>query len=262
MQHLWQEEANARAISQITPPDEVVDFILKQPGLREVSEFMPDVLVEFVPQLAIPGFAGPLEPAIQTAYEASIRKCAARRSATSTFGSGLTTNSQSPACSEKFALRHPTFGDYRSSSVACSFVQGDGFIGPGPNVKAYDHIDYLVWLLSCDSDWLPRGVHEYLLRGMKEWAVWPWTPGSRESNYEGEAAGEFTIWLTSSEKRRRVKPSTIAMTDLRDRIIHTRQLLHLSEDPEELIERFLSEAVIDTWFDVQRERRARRRRSV
>jgi hypothetical protein len=132
MQHLWQEEAQTWSITQLTPPEEVVEFILTQPGLREASETMPKVLVELAPQLAIPGFAGPLEPAIQRAYEKSVRECEARKRTASTFGAGLTTTQQSPACDEEFALRHPTFGEYRPSSVACSFVQGNGYFGPSP----------------------------------------------------------------------------------------------------------------------------------
>ena len=36
MQHLWQEEAESRPITQMTPPDEVVQFIAYQPGLMEI----------------------------------------------------------------------------------------------------------------------------------------------------------------------------------------------------------------------------------
>lgn len=259
MQHLWQEEAQTRSITQMTPPEEVVQFILTQPGLREASESMPKVLVELAPQLAIPGFAGPLEPAIQRAYEESVRECEARRRNASAFGSGLTTTHQSPACDEEFALRHPTFGEYEPSSVACSFVQGNGFIGPSPNVRAYEHIDYLLWLLSCRSSWLPCSAHDYLLRGMKEWAAWSWQRGSASSDYESPAAGELSLWLLRSRQPRRFTPPATAMADLRDRFDYGRELLDLPESTDELVERFRSEDVINAWFEAQRKRRARRR---
>ncbi|HAX44538.1 MAG TPA: toll/interleukin-1 receptor domain-containing protein [Bryobacteraceae bacterium] len=252
MQHLWQEEARTRRITQITPPEEVVQFILTQPGLREVSEYMPEVLVELAPQLAIPGFAGPLEPAIQRAYAQSISVCEARRRNASTFGSGLTTTHQSPACDEEFALRHPTFGEYEPQSVACSFVQGNGLFGPSPNVRAYENIDYLLWLLSCRSSWLPCRAHDYLLRGMKEWAAWPWWRGSAESNYESPAAGELSDWLMRSRQPRRIALPATAMTDLRDRFGYGRELLDLPESADELVERFRSEDVLESWFEAKR----------
>ena len=258
MQHLWQEEAQTQRITQMTPPEEVVQFILTQPGLREASEYLPKVLVEFAPQLAIPGFAGPLEPAIQRAYEQSIRVCESRRGNASAFGSGLTTTHLSPACDEEFALRHPTFGEYQPSSVACSFVQGNGLIGPSPNVRAYDHIDYLLWLLSRRSCWLPHSTHDYLLRGMKEWAVWPWHRGSADSDYESSASGELSLWLMKSKQPRRIVPPAVAMTDLRDRCDYARELLDLPESTDELVERFQSEDVLKAWFEAQRRHRTRR----
>jgi hypothetical protein len=57
----------------MTPPDEVVQFITSQPGLMEICERIPSRLLEFAPQLAIPGFAGPLERRIEEAFQISVR---------------------------------------------------------------------------------------------------------------------------------------------------------------------------------------------
>jgi TIR domain-containing protein len=256
MQHLWQEEAEAREITQITPPNEVAHFILTQPGLREISERMPDVLVELAPQLAIPGFAGPLEPSIQSSYEMSSRDYEIRRSKADRSGSGLTVNGLCPLCDEEFALRHPTFGDYDPALVACGFVQGHAVFGPSPNVRAYEIIDYLVWFLSANSNWLPQATHAFLLRGMKEWAAWPW--GLTCSDYESPARGGLMDWLPEPGRMGRSTLTEAAKTDLRDRIRHSRATLLLPETTSELVERFISTAVIESWFDAQNRRQKRR----
>jgi len=256
MQHLWQDAAQELPVTQMTQPSEVVAFICGQPGLLEVCRRMPDMLLEHAPQLAIPGFAGPLEPVIEEMYQASVQECARRRVAKDRFGTALTTDGASPECAECLALRHPTFGNCRSGLVACGFVQGHG-AGFGPHTSAFGTVDYLLWLLSKKSDWLPRVHHAYLLQGMKEWAVWPWMGRESDSEYEGPQAGALWLLLMDSMRLRRFKLTPEATADLRDRIRHARTLPGLPESTEELVSRFLAERVIEEWFSAQRRRRQR-----
>jgi hypothetical protein len=259
MQHLWQQEAEVRPITQMTPPDEVIQFIVSQPGLMEVCERMPRRLLEFAPQLAIPGFAGPLERRIEEEFQLSVCECADRPRRQDKFGSAITINGLCPACDEEFALRHPTFGDYEPAMIACGFVQGNG-AGLGPLTKTYPAFDHLVWLLSSRSDWLLRPHHAYLLKGMKEWTVWPWMGKLNDSDYDGSHSG--ALWqqmhnaLDSSKRSITITPD--ARADLSDRIQHSRDVLGLPESLRDLIDRFMAEQVFETWLYKKKKMRNRR----
>ncbi len=258
MQHLWQEEAESRPITQMTHPDEVIHFIASKPGLDEVCERMPRRLLEFAPQLAIPGFAGPLEKLIDQEFQLSVRKYADRRAKQDRGGSALTTNGLCPACDEELSLRHPTFGDYEPAMVACGFVQGNG-AGLGPHTKAYAAFEYLIWLLSRRSDWLPRLHHAYLLKGMKEWAVWPWLGESSDSDYASIHAGALGRFLHNllDEPKHSITMTVEAQLDLRERIQYSRQILDLPESTSTLVDRFMAERVIEAWLSEESERKQR-----
>lgn len=143
--------------------------------------------------------------------------------------------------------------------VACGFVQGNGG-GFGPSTKAYPTFDYLIWLLSSQSDWLPRSHHAYLLQGMKEWTVWPWMGKASESDYDGTHSG--ALWrqlhdaLGCSDDS--ITLTDDAKLDLSDRIQHCREILRLSESVGNLTDRFVAEQVIETWLSEERKMRARR----
>lgn len=260
MQQIWQEEAEATPITQLTAPHEVTAFICRQPGLIEVCEHMPCILLEFAPQLAIPGFGGSLERVIDCAYQHSLLEQQRGRAGGDRGGSALTTNGLCPACEDCFALRHPTFGDYEPVHVACGYVIGNG-AGLGPHTSAFPIFDYLSWFLSKQSEWLPRKHHAYLLQGMKDWAQWPWWGGESDSEYKSAHAGALSLWLTDTKKRNRTKLPSEAAADLADRIDHSRQMLGLPESTSELMNRFLAEGIIEAWFRTQERRRRRRVRS-
>ncbi len=259
MQHIWQEESETKPITQLTPPPEVIEFISAQPGLLEVCEAMPDVLLEFAPQLAISGCGGPIERAIETAYQRSKQEQQQRRVEGCPGGSALTRNGLCPACEDCFALRHPSFGDYDAANVACGYVIGNG-AGLGPHTTAFPIIDYLIWFLSAKSHWLPRRQHAYLLQGMKDWAMWLWHGGESDSEYRGSEAGALFRWLTETKghDRRRLPPA--AASDVFDRINHCRELLGLPERTQELVDRFVAERIIEGWSDSRRQLLKRRAR--
>lgn len=256
MQHLWQQEAESRPITQLTPPDEVECFIRSQPGLLEVCTKMPEDLLEFAPQLALRGCAGTIEPVIEEAYKRSLRSAELQRAQKSTFGSGLTVNGLSPACDECFALRHPTFGDYKPGTIACYFGQGSG-AGLGPHTRAFTPLEYALWFLSKRSDWMPRKQHAFLLKGMKLWAVWPWSPSGREVRHLKKAGALWSLLFDSYEGRKRFKLSADARADLEGRIGLARRQLRLPESASQLVERFLDEGFIEHWFKQMAEMRSK-----
>ena len=254
MQHLWQTAAEQQPITQMTPPDEVIQFIRSQPGLMETCDRMPCRLLEFAPQLAIPGFGGPLEPRIEEEFRSSVRNHGERRAKQDQSGSALTVNALCPACDEEFALRHPTFGDYKADQVACGYVQGNG-AGLGPATRAFPYFDYLVWFLSSRSGWIPRPQHDFLLKGMKKWTAWLWMGHESSSDYTGVHAGALwrNLYKCLKSGRTSFTLTKSAQTDLHERIKHSRTILDLPESVPELIDRFMDERVIDEWLSQKRD---------
>lgn len=262
LQHMWQEAVETRSISQMSSPKETLEFIRSQPGLLDVCLRMPDRLLAFAPQLAIKGFGGELEGAIENSYRASMRMRSAARWGGDEFGSKLTKIGVTPACDEEFSLRHRTFGYYEPASVACMFVQGAGG-GLGPNCRAFPPIEHAVWLLSKQSEWLPRDRHSYLLQGMKDWAVWPWPENDRNSQYTHADAGALADLLATSANAKRKKEfrfTRAAMADLEARVAHARGILFLPEEAQQLTQRFLQEGFVESWFAAQSRRSGRQRR--
>lgn len=245
MQMQWEKEAEINAITQITRPEGVLEFIDSQPGLNEICHYYPDILAAYAPQLTIKGFGGDFENDFELLLENSIKKQRKYRDQKSDFGSGLTTNKLPPACSEEIALRHPTFGDYQSSTIACQFVQGE--LG-SPETKFYDTFEYIVWFLSSDAEWLPAKIRDFLIDGMKNWKVW-FTP-STDIRYDIAKIFLNSLWRAKSYKTFRFGKKT--KESLKDWIIHSFKVLNISDDPDIVIEKFLSNGFIEHYFAKRR----------
>ena len=225
MQHLWQNEAEDRPITQMTPPDEVLRFICHQAGLLSFCRAHPEALVGHAPQLTIPGKGGVIEEVIEEYYQRSVAEWSTRRQRGDKTGTALTKDNQCPTCGEEVALRHPTFGNHKAAFIACGFVQGFG-AGLGPHTRAFSIMDYAVWFLSEKSSWLPPAHHTYLLQGMKDWAQWLWMQGSNGTEYNGPCNGALG---SATDAPGRFKMTASPLTDLTDRIDHSRNLLGLPE---------------------------------
>lgn len=261
MQMLWQEEANARPITQVTHPDAVHEFINAQPGLFERACEFPPYVAAYAPQLTIRGLGGPFEPYFEAWYQNSVEIQAKKREVDSTSGSALTLNGLAPACTEAVALRHPMFGDYEPAMIASNYVMCDP-VASGPETQFYDVIDYVAWLLSSQSDWLPRHTHAYLLAGMQGWAVWPWSNG--HSSYTGfkggETAGSLVERLHAARSYKTFKLTRAARIDLTERLEFSSRLLGLPESGGELAGRLIARGFIESWFATKDEQRRRRKK--
>ena len=66
---MWQQAAEERKISQLTPPGDVLDFIDSFPGLADAALQNPSYLLSYAPQLALPGAAGWLQETIDETFE-------------------------------------------------------------------------------------------------------------------------------------------------------------------------------------------------
>lgn len=241
MQIQWEKEAEQNSVSQITHPEIVLDFINSLPGLKKICHEYPDILAAYAPLLTIKGFGGDFENDFDLLLEKSIKKQRKYRKQKSDFGSGLTTNKLPPACSEEIALRHPTFGDYQSSTIACQFVQGE--LG-GPETKFYDTFEYIVWFLSTDAKWLPTKIRNFLIDGMKNWNVWS-TP-STDIRYELAETFLNSLWRAKSYKTFRLGKKT--KDSLKNWINHSLKVLNIEDDPAIILDKFVSNGFIERYY--------------
>lgn len=143
MQMIWEGEAEAQRITQITEPAEVLDFINSQNGLLETCLNYPDFLATYAPQLTIKGFGGEFEAVFDEAAKATKNEC--------------------------FVLRQPLPEASEADRLTCQYVQGELH---GPPCRYYLHTEYLVWLLSDKSGWLPPAIRASLIAGFRSWATW------------------------------------------------------------------------------------------
>lgn len=151
LQMVWQQGAEAQGICQITPPEEVHSFIDRMPGLASTCWDYPQFLASYAPQLVIPGFGGDFEKLFDEMYQSALEK---------------------GRIPDFLDLRRTDISSLSSddlASIACNFVQGDI---NGPEVQFHEHMDYIAWLLSSASDWLPSQVGSLLCTGMRDWGVW------------------------------------------------------------------------------------------
>jgi hypothetical protein len=259
LQMAWRKEAAEQPITQITKPDLVHDFIASQPGLHEACTEHVHYLTTYAPQLVIRGFGGPYENDIEEMYQRSVVEGERRRASNDRFGSGLTTDGRAPGCDEDFALRDPEFGKYEAASLACGFVQGN-HVANGPPVRYYAPIDYAVWLLSADSEWLPAPIRQVLTRGIAEWGAWPWRAYEQEAVEEfgfneQPFTGKFAEALHRARTRKTFRPGADARRDLEHRLALSVHLLCLPEDAETLASRLLTADFLDHYYAKKSKRR-------
>ncbi len=252
-QNFWQERAADLRISQVTHPNEVMDFIQSTPAMEDVCCENINYLIAYAPQLTIRGFGGPFEDIIESVYLQSVCKCGQKREKHLSNGTGLTINGLPPACGENIALRHPTFGDYGASFIACDFVQGDIF---GPPVKVFAEVDYAAWLISDKSIWMPSATRQYLIDGIGEWGVWPWVDNRVPDIYDLERCepwphmGDLVHAIMDFCGRKIVANNVFTVTsnlldDIQYRLEYSRRLLGIDDDTEVLTRRFLASGIIE-----------------
>jgi hypothetical protein len=259
---IWQQEADSRPITQITPPELIHEFIASYPGLDEACADNLHYLISYAPQVAIRGFSRVYEEEIESAYQRSLGACARNRTSGSGFGSALTTDHQPPTCDDEFALRDPEFGKLEAPVVACGFVQGN-YVASGPPVMFYSHIDYAAWLLSEKSKWLPAAIRDYLTQGMAGWGAWLWHSHERRAiedfGFEDQDfTGVFARLLSSSNERSELDLSDDAHRDLEHRLAFSSSLLKLPEDGAGLSARILETDFLDHYYQDKNRQRKRR----
>ncbi len=234
LQLRWSEAAEIEKISPLTPPEEVLKFISNQPGLYEVCKMFPTLLIEYAPQLTIPGMGGDFECIFDELYQQSVKKYSKMLAEGNTAGTGLTINREVPLCDEEWALRDSVFGDYEPVHIVCEYFSGGMF---GPPVSPYSHADHLVWLLSDSSNWLPQKIHDYFIEGMATWGTWLWDAYS--GGVEWKFKGELGNALYKNGKKKDFRWTTRTKKDAINCFADSIKTLSLVESPETILERFI-----------------------
>jgi hypothetical protein len=239
MQLEWEREAEKQKITQITNPKKVLAFIERMPGLKEVCHKYTGLLAEYAPQLTIKGFGGEFEAYFEEMLRKSIAKQKKLQQQNSPSGTGLTTDKKVPLCDQEISLRHDKFGNYEPGFITCSFVQGELM---GPQTRYYEHFDYLVWLLSSESDWLPHEIKKFLLSGFKEWTVWCQYPMHQETG------ATFRYALCKAKKISDFKLTSKIKQSLVNLIQESVKNLRLKEKPEEILNNFIKENLVEAFI--------------
>ena len=209
----WEKEAEAQKITQISEPAKVLRFIATMPGLPEVCHEFPVWLAAYAPQLTIPGLGGEFEEG---------------------FDELLATGSSA----DELILRRvdPETAAADAAHAACQFVQGSLF---GPHSMFYETFDYLVWLLSEDSKWLPAPYRSFLRRGMREWAQWitPTAPHIGEDT--------FFEWVTALKATgAEHPPPQNVLRQLQEMFAKSVTITGVEDSVERLVREFLDGAYV------------------
>lgn len=134
-QMTWQRADEAHPISQVTPPEKVLEFIDRQPGLADACIENPSYMLSYEPQLALPGAAGWLQQTVDETWEWARSR---------TAGGGVEPDS---AEGRRGLLHGPSYLVLRDIEVvkvdralaACAWAHGEL---NGPPVRVYELIDY------------------------------------------------------------------------------------------------------------------------
>lgn len=241
LQMLWQQEAEENHISQLSHPNEVLEFIETQPGLKNACINQPQKVAFYFPQLAIRNFGGFFESKFEDLLNAG------------------TKYKSKHECEEEVAFRHPQLGHYDLSELACFYFTGSGG-GIGPSTRQYDLVDCLIWLLSNKSLWLPTKIRNVLFKGMTEWGVWDWQENNNSiSDFKSNpSTGALSEALYRTTETRPFKLTKKIERDIRTRIQHSKGILHLPQNVNELFEIFMKKEIIESWIKSKHEMQKRR----
>jgi hypothetical protein len=249
MQLNWVQKANSIPITPLTHYQQVHKFIHNCPGLFETCQAFPSLLIEWAPQLTIPGFEGEFLDIIESSFQKSFKECSDQKERNSPWGTGLTIDKKTPLCDGDFALRAPNFANYEPEHIAYSYFHGSEF---GPTVSPFEDADHLFWLLSSDSEWLPKAIREYLLEGLAKSFTWVWGRLKPDKGGERDTCGVLQQNMFSAIANEKTTVSEEADDDLIQRISHSKKLLGFSNSVDEIKRRFISQRVIDKTIEAEK----------
>jgi hypothetical protein len=244
----WVREADAQGIDLTTEPGRVHDFLAGHPALLEVCCDYPMLAAEYAPQITIIGFGGDLEQIFEDHYQKSLTKPGDRN--------------PGKLCAEEWMLRHPELAGFSDYSVAYHWFSSGMF---GPPVRLHHEADYLFWLLSEASAWVPGHIRTALTSGMiGMWNGWMWHEhqssdelGDRTWQHRGALARAVFEAIETGKKD--VAWTQSVATDVLGRAEVAAHCLDLPEVPEELVQNFRDAKVTRRAIRDERMMRSRRK---
>lgn len=249
MQMMWQQKANELEITQITKPEIILSFINSTPGLSDICISNISLIAIYAPQLTIKGSGGKFEKHFDNYYRKSLEKNTIQRQRKEIGGRGLTTTGLYPKCEKEICFRDPDFGEYKSSTIACNFVQGP-LMGPSP--KYYETFDYLVWLVSSNSHWLPRKIRDFLIKGLKDWNCWLWDSYEiidYKSDKRISKFSDLALSLYESDNYKEFHLSKEHRIEIQKRIEASIYYMNLDDSVDKLYKRLIEdEKIIKHWY--------------
>ena len=232
MQLRWVTTAEELPVTPLTPPEQVHAFIHEHPGLLETCQDYPDLVVEYAPQLSIPGNEGELKESLEAAYRKSCGASDQSRKVQPAYRSYRTIDGVGPLCESQWALRHPKYGNHAPAFVAAAYFHGDMF---GPTTSPYKDAEHAVWLLSSASNWLPRRIRKVLLDGLADHPSWVWTDSDHDPTNNSPGGPAFLAALHAAAEGSKFRWSFDVYEDVRKRIEYAKAKLKLPDSVDELM---------------------------
>lgn len=285
----WLQYIKKNKINKLTHPKIVLEFINNMPGLQEICTRFPLILAQSSPLLVIKGYGGPFEKSFDSLLSESIGwyKGLENRNENEEHYQHLVDPyevkkswqlpweelaqkiaikpeiiiDKNGKCSGPCVLRHPTPKRINPTYATESFQVLDYI----------DNIDCVAWLLSSNSDWLPKELHDLLTSALWGWGAWTWGKenkkssykevyhmrGRRKSNISKSVSNKFlTPGITGSLKDALWVTKTFSSfqltedmnQDIIERLSLSVYVLELPEAPSELTNNFLNSGIIESYI--------------
>jgi hypothetical protein len=246
LQNCWNWEAEERTLCQITHPDEIHAFMAEDAALTEAAEAHPDMLANYAPQLLVPEFSGAFGELFDELLEASRREIAEEPD--SRFPDAW--------CTKALALRAPACGGHQPADVADKWMNGDG---GSCSAAILSGTDYVVWLLSDHSLWLPPDVRETLTVGMADYGGWLADLSFGRCHWKGELWGALLDRQRppSRSNRAAFKWTRTRRRELEEAMASSLAHMKLEGAPARLAQAFIDRDIVGAFDRMVVSRRAR-----
>lgn len=161
MRYSWISEAEVKGFNQFTAPFDIMQFILKTPGVEIACKVNLEYLALYAPQLLF--YDSPIKSEFEKMYSKSVSDITGTKFPLG-FKCELTLDGLAPTCSRTFALFDRAFGRYIPRDLLRHFIEGEQF---GPRPSKLDYWDVLIALCSEQSEIYPVGVRNVLMNGFR-----------------------------------------------------------------------------------------------